>query len=66
MKLKSGCHYWCRDKFPGYTGVWKIAYVGQDPDDNLWFHMLGVQQAIEVSQMKLDRFEFKKIKKPKE
>lgn len=59
-KLQTGKHYWFRDK---KEQIWRIVYVGNDPDNAQWLHFIG-SPALEVSRMKLGCFEWKEIPKP--
>lgn len=43
--LESGKHYWIMIN-PYHD--WKLGYVGQDSDDNLWLHLIGVANPIEA------------------
>lgn len=65
MILKSGNHYWWREKISNHIGSWKVGYVGEDPENNLWFHMIGTNTAIHICKEFTDHREFKKIRSPK-
>jgi hypothetical protein len=46
--LEAGKHYWI---MLNQYHDWKIGYIGQDSDDNLWLHLIGVTNPIEVKHL---------------
>jgi hypothetical protein len=65
MRLKGGKYYWFRSKDRMIDPVWRVGYVGYDPDEQRWFYMMCCPP-IKLSQMRLRDFEFIEIPKPKE
>ena len=61
MKLISGEHYWFQWKV---ENLWRVCYIGEDPDENQYLHhMIGGEPWL-VSNMNLSCFEFIKINQP--
>jgi hypothetical protein len=58
--LVTGTHYWFR-QLP--DPVWRIGYIGEDPDGKQWLHMIGIDP-IKVSYMNLNLFQIKKVSTP--
>lgn len=63
MEIITGTHYWFRQH---HEQIWRIGYVGEDPDHQQWLHILGVSQPLFVPDMILSLFDWIEIPKPTE
>ena len=59
MELKTGQHYWFRQKF---EKIWRVCYVGEDPDGGQWLHAIDFR--LEVAKMDPAAFEFTPLDPP--
>lgn len=59
--LITGKFYWFRQK---YERIWRVGYVGEDPDENQYLYITGLNEPWEVSKMDLEYFTFIEIEKP--
>jgi hypothetical protein len=59
--LVSGKFYWFRQKI---ENIWRVGYVGEDPDENQYLHVTGLNVPWEVNEMDLECFEFVLLESP--
>lgn len=62
IDLITGKHYWYRNKKTS-DRIWRIAYIGNDPDDNQWFFSISCPE-IKLSKMNIENFDWVEIKEP--
>lgn len=60
-ELKTGKFYWFRHKV---ENIWRVGYVGQDPDENQYLYVTGLDKPWEVDKMDLSYFEFVLLEQP--
>ncbi|MFA5404536.1 MAG: hypothetical protein WC358_06345 [Ignavibacteria bacterium] len=44
--------------------IWRVGYVGEDPDENQYLHVTGLNVPWEVNEMDLECFEFVLLESP--
>lgn len=59
--LTTGKFYWFRQI---HELIWRVGYVGEDPDENQYLHIVGLNKPWEVAKMDLAFFNFIEIEKP--
>ena len=60
VRLETGSHYWWRQK---HERIWRVCYIGNDPDDNQWLHPIG-SPPMKVADMDLSCFDWQEINQP--
>ena len=60
VRLKTGSHYWWRQK---HERIWRVCYIGNDPDDNQWLHPIG-SPPMKIADMDLSCFDWQEINQP--
>lgn len=60
VRLKTGSHYWWRQK---HERIWRVCYIGNDTDDNQWIHPIG-SPPMKIADMDLSCFEWQEINLP--
>lgn len=59
-ELEAGKFYWIRHK---HERIWRPAYAGMDPDEDLWIHIVGLSP-LQVSKMDLSFFDIRELPPP--
>ena len=60
-KIESGNHYWMQQIA---EKIWRVCYISEDSDENLWINVLGVDFNVPLTQLDLEYFEFRHIQNP--
>ena len=60
VRLETGSHYWWRQN---HERIWRVCYIGNDPDDNQWLHPIG-SPPMKIADMDLSCFDWQEINQP--
>jgi len=61
MELEAGNFYWM---YQVHELIWRVCYISQDHDDQLWINVLGVDFNMPLHMLGLEYFTFLKISPP--
>jgi len=54
----AGKYYWAKNK---HESVWRVWYIGLDPDDNKWVHQIDIKP-LRLDDMDLSEYDIKEAK----
>lgn len=60
--LVTGKFYWFRQI---HEKIWRVGYVGEDPDENQYLYVIGISEPWIVSEMELEFFNFIEMETPR-